>query len=239
MAKITKQILQNKIQELESELKIKNDSIATSKKEHEEEIIEFKKKHDELFGAKEKEYQDKTLELENKIKELESQDKEKQKQLDFQETKKLAKAYEDQKDEYGDKARYWSWALAGAVSILVVYIVLTTIFLHGKSWQDKIEFYAIDIILFSAVWFCVSQYSYYTKLYADFANRQALAQSYANIINNTEDAPIKDKFLDKTTDILCSPNNIDHKDNLPVEKILNNTFEIAKNLSKTKPNISL
>lgn len=237
-SKIIEELNQQK-SELDFKLQEKDGLIQNQEANHKLEIEDLNNKNAELLRIKEEEFNNKRQILDDeigslklRINELESQNEEKQKQLNLQETKKLAKAYEDQKIEYRGKSEIWAKGLLFAAILLTISTGVSIYFSHGKVWHDRFEFYIIDIIFVSAVWFCASQYSYYVKLYSDFTNRQVLAQSYYNIINNTEDTQIKDKFLDKATEVLCSKNGIDHKDNLPVEKILNNTFEITKEALK-------
>lgn len=227
--------LSQRISDLDLKLQEKTGLIQSQESNHKIEIGNLNTKNNELLKTKEGEFNDKLNEFKLKISELENQNNEKQQQLNLQETKKLAKAYECQKGEYKDKSEIWAKRLLLAAILLIISTGFSIYLSYGKTWHDRFEFYLVDIILVSAVWFCVSQYSYYVKLCADFANRQVLAQSYYNIINNVEDGIIKDKFLDKTTEVLCSKNSIDHKDNLPVEKIINSAFEIAKDAIKKLP----
>ncbi len=224
--------LTQEISKLKLELEVKDDLIKNQVANYKIEIENLNNKNSELLKLKEEESNNKLKVFELKVNELENQNNEKQKQLNLQETKKLAKAYENQKAEYEKKSEDWAGRLLVATFLLIISTIISINISYGKAWYDRFEFYLIDIIFISAVWFCVSQYSYYVKLYADFANRQVLAQSYYNIINSTEDVIIKDKFLDKATEVLCSKNNIDHKDNLPTEKIINSTFELAKDAIK-------
>lgn len=227
--------LNQKISELNLKLQEKDNLIQSQEANYKTEIENLNNRNSELLNTKETEFNNKLNELESNISELEDQDNKKQKQLDLQETKKLAKAYEDQKIEYKSKSEIWAKILLWAAILLTISTGLLIYLSYGKAWYDRFEFYIIDIIFISAVWFCVNQYSYYVKFYTDFANRQVLAQSYYNIINNTEDVIIKDKFLDKAMEVLCSKNNIDHKDNLPAEKIINSTLEIVKDVVKKLP----
>ncbi|MFH0969296.1 MAG: hypothetical protein V1804_02210 [Patescibacteria group bacterium] len=235
MPRETRQILRNQIEALKIKLKEKDDITENLKNEYKNDRENIDKEHAESIRIQKEESENKIKKLESLNKELDNQNKEKQKQLDFQETKKLAKAYEDQKEEYKENSKVWVNRLFFIGLALAISTIISVILSHDKMWYDRFEYYSLDIILISAVWFCVSQYSYYIKLYSDFANRQALAQSYHNIINSADDASIKDKFLDKSTDILCAHNSIEHKDNLPVEKITSGGFEVMKEILKKIP----
>ncbi len=116
---------------------------------------------------------------------------------------------------------------------LLIYTVFSIFITHDLSWIESIKYYVIDIILFSALWFCVSQYSNTVKLKNDYANRKVLAQSFSNILNNlSENIDIKNKFIEKTTDVLCAPHAIGEKEPLLSKKILKDVAEIigaAKN----------
>lgn len=184
--------------------------------------------------ALEEEKDFKILDLEEEKKVLHKECENKQRQIDFQETKKLAKAYEDQKKEYKSNSVMWFNHLTFIVSILAISTFTSFIYARRVVWYERLEYYLIDFILISAVWFCAKQYSYYIKLYSDFANRQALAQSYYNIINSTEDVDIKERFVEKAADVLCMHNSIEHRDNLPIEKLLSTTLETLSVVKKIK-----
>ena len=223
MAKKTRKDILNENKELKN-------TIESLKQSFENEKATIIAEKDNLLKQKEQKFDSEKQTLDNKIEERDNKIEELEEQRDLQETKKLAKAYEIQKDEYKENAEIWSRRLFWAAVLLTISTGLSIYFSYGKAWYDRFEFYIVDVIFVSAVWFCVSQYSYYVRLYTDFANRQALAQSYHNIINNTEDDEIKDKFLDKTTDILCAKNDIEHKDNLPIEKVLGITKDFIGKL---------
>ena len=94
-------------------------------------------------------------------------------------------------------------------------------------------FHKIDFILISAVWFCGAQYANTTKLRYDYANRKTLAQSFANILNNLdENTTIRDKFIEKTTDVLCAPSLVGDKESVLSKKIIKDTAEIISSVRK-------
>ena len=220
-----KSSFENKIKKIEEE---KKESENQWEEKTKSDSIEFEGK----IKALEDEKDSVILDLVEKNKALEFESKNKQKQIDFQETKKLAKAYEDQKREYRSNSIAWFNRLTFVVSVLAISTIASFIFARRVVWHERLEYYLIDFILISAVWFCAKQYSYYIQLYSDFANRQALAQSYHNITNSVEDSDIKEKFIDKMADILCMKNVIGHKDNLPVEKLLSTVLETLNTISK-------
>lgn len=183
-------LLKEALENSKKELNVEKERLAKEKNDKIEEINNKKEEEIKNLNA--------LLEEERK------QHEDKKKQLDLRETKKLAKAYEDQKGEFKDDIRYWSGWLIFSSFVLCLAIFLLILFSNNRTLVDQIQYYIIVVLLGSLVVFCTKQYSYYVRLRNDFANRQALAQSYYNIISGTEDIQIKDKFLAKTVEILCA-----------------------------------
>lgn len=150
-------------------------------------------------------------------------------QLNQKELKKLAKAYEDQEIEYNKDVSFWRKCLFYVGTVLLSSFYFSIIFSSGKVWYDKFEYYVGDIILLSALWFCASQFSDAVKLRNDYANRKTLAQSFSNILNSLpEDEQIKNKFIERTTDVLCSPSIVSNKEPVLSKEALKQTIELGK-----------
>ncbi len=130
--------------------------------------------------------------------------------------------------EYGK----WFWYVITAFIIVVITILVIVLLAKDVSLSEKIGYYLIDIILITFLVFSLKQYSYYIKLSTDYGNRKTLAQSYFNIINTAEDEVIKDKFLDKMSDVITAKAEVEDESYTIPEKILESITEIAKNLSK-------
>lgn len=162
---------------------------------------------------------------------LDADIEQKQKQLDRKETKKLAQAYEDQEIIYKTDSRKWLNWLTIVVCALIISTALSIYLASGKHWYDKFEYYLVDIIFLSAVWFCGTQYADHIKLRNDYANRKTIAQSFHNILNNlTEDAAIKSKFIEKATDVLCAPSPVSGKEPILSKKLIKDTAEIVSSI---------
>lgn len=185
----------------------------------------------EEFKLKEEAHQNQVSDLENQLELLDEDIQQKQEQLDKRELKKLASAYKDQEDVYKKNTENWLTAL---VVVGLGLIISTAISIHlssGKPWYDRFEYYLVDIIFLSAVWFCGSQYSNFTELRSDYANRKTLAQSFHNILNNLpEDEDIKGNFIEKATDVLCAPSVISTKEPVLSKKLVKDTAEIVKSI---------
>lgn len=228
MPRITIKKLQGQIEALKIENQRLKSSAEEVKKQSQQKVEDLESKNKEDLKAQQEKYKTDTDDLKEKIEDLTEENEEKQNLLDEREIKQLAQAYADQEDDYKNDVKKWTIGLLVSGIILFLSVGLSIYFSQGKIWFERIEFYLIDLIFISAVWFCVAQYSYYVKLRTDFSNRKTLAQAYHNILNNVEDAPIKAKFIDKATDVLCAKIEIKSKENLPAEKVL----KIIESLSK-------
>ncbi|MBI2623387.1 MAG: hypothetical protein HYW65_02315 [Candidatus Liptonbacteria bacterium] len=219
---LTKQVsdLEAKNQELFNVSKAKED-------EHRTEIArineEWKQKHETTQQANEVRIHGFEVEIETLKKEI----AEKQVQLDRKELKKLAAAYNEQEGVYESAASRWLRVLIGVAISLVISAGVSIYLSVQKPWYEKFEYYVVDIILISAVWFCSSQYTYLVKLRNDYANRKTLAQSFHNILSNLpEDEPIKKNFIEKATDVLCAPSLSLDKEPVLSKKVFKDTAEI-------------
>ncbi|MBI2611037.1 hypothetical protein HYW60_03855 [Candidatus Kaiserbacteria bacterium] len=157
---------------------------------------------------------------------------EKQDQLNDRELKKLAQAYKDQESEYqSDATKWFKYSIISFVAVAVSFAVSLWLG-EGKLWYDKIEYHIINFLTITALVFSLRQFSHFNKLRIDFANRKAMAQAYHNIFTSTDDAVIKERFLDEVIEVLCArPEHKPDANTIP-EKILESLTEIAKNLSK-------
>lgn len=233
MPRITKNDLENKISELEQEKQDVSEILKSERQDFVNQKIEIEKKHKEEIKGHEENFNLQIEEIEEKLENLENENKEKQQQLDKRELKKFAQAYRDQEIKYKKEIDRWTNFLAISFFLLLISALLSVFFTSNKIWYERIQYYAVDFIFISIVWFCATQYSYYVKLRSDFANRKTLAQSYHNIINSTGDEVIKDKFLDKATGVLCTKNDTKElKDGLLTKQLTKDIIEVTKNLSK-------
>lgn len=165
------------------------------------------------------------------IEDLENENKQKQAQIDKRELKKLAEAYSEQEDIFKKESKTWLISLIVMGILLLISAIVSIKVTHNESWIESIKYYIIDFILISAVWFCGAQYSNTTKLRYDYANRKTLAQSFANILNNlAENTAIRDKFIEKTTDVLCAPSSIGDKEPVLSKKLIKDTAEIVSSI---------
>lgn len=202
-------------------------------------LEEQKKQSQNAIEAKDLEWQEKervkTGEHDIKIKELNTEKEalennleETKSQLDRKELKKLAQAFDDEEKIHKINQRNWLIALIIAAVLLIGYAIFSIFLTTNKPWLDRIGYYAIDIILLSAVWFCSSQFSEETRLRCDYGNRKTLAQSFHNILNNlSEDSGIKSKFIEKTTDVLCASVGSGGKEPILTKKVLKDVAEIV------------
>ncbi len=226
--------LRARIAELEAQvtdLTAKNQELSSAKKQaeetHEKEKEQSKGTYEQNLKSVQGDLSSQIKAKENKIDELNDTIKQKQEQIDRKELKKLAVAYKEQEDIYNSDVTKWLIAL---IAVAVVLIISTGVSIHfslDEVWYKKFEYYVADVILVSAVWFCGSQYNYLIKLRNDYANRKTLAQSFNNILNNLpEDEPIKGKFIEKATDVLCAPSLNPDKEPVLSKKVLKDTAEI-------------
>jgi hypothetical protein len=221
--------LEQKISELEIQNKELVSNSEISKNEHKAEIDRLNTEWKQKEKIIQEEHQTKVEELEGEIETLNEDIEEKQTQLDRKELKKLASAYKEQEDVYEKEAMFWLKWLMGIGGALVISTIISIWLSSSKVWYDKFEYYVIDLVFLSAVWFCSSQYSSLVKLRNDYANRKTVAQSFHNILNNlAEDADIRTRFIEKATDVLCAPPSLIDKEPVLSKKLVKDTAEIVK-----------
>lgn len=214
--------LKPRINKLESE-------VEALKLENERQQAENDAVVDEIIS----EHEAATEELESRITSLKKENNSQRERLNKRELKKLAIEYETQEQAYHkDQNTWFKYALLGFVSIVatVLWAHLTTV--PSEPLTDRIDRYIINVILITFLVFCLKQYSTYKDLRIDYANRKTIAQSYFNILDSSEDAVIKEKFLDASADILVSTTHVNNESHTIPEKLLDSITEIAKNLSK-------
>jgi len=124
-------------------------------KKLQEQIETLKTKNKDLKSTTETEIS----RLEEEIKDLTEENEEKQGLLDEREIKLLAQAYEDQENAYKKDAKKWAMGLLVSGIMLLASVSLSIYLSQGKIWYERIEFFLIDLIFISAVWFCAAQYS--------------------------------------------------------------------------------
>lgn len=216
-----------------SELKVKNDEINNRLIESEAQgatvLEQARTEFATKIAADKLEHDEEIEKLEDQISELTEDIAEKEAALHRKELKRLASAFNEQETDYKNESTFWLKCLGGLAGALVLSTLLSIWISSDKVWYDKFEYYLIDFILISAVWFCSSQYSNLIKLRNDYANRKTIAQSFHNILDNLEeDESIKDKFIEKATDVLCAPSFLIDKEPILTKKIVKDTLELAK-----------
>lgn len=213
---------------LEQQVGLLNTQIKTLETNHKTELDLKDKEWEVKLNTQSSESEAEISQRDEKIEELEEDNKSKQAQIDKRELKKLAEAYHEQENDYKKEADTWLnrlYYIAGALFISAIASIVIT---HSQPWLESVKYYVVDIVIFSAVWFCGSQYSNATKLRYDYANRKTLAQSFSNILNNLSANPeIKDKFIEKTTDVLCAPSPVGDKEPFLSKKVIKDVAQIV------------
>lgn len=224
-AKIIEQ--DNAISNLNTEIQSIKVALENEKRDKQILIEQKEKEWEEKDSVKTKEHKAKLDELSQVIEGLKNEVRQKQEQLDKKELKKLAQAFSEQEGLYEQDQKKWLGAVIISGLLLLISAIVSVFATTGMRLEDKIGFYAIDLILISAVWFCVSQFSESTKLKHDYGNRKTLAQSFHNILSNlSEDESIRSKFIEKTTDILCAPVGRSGKEPILTKKVLKDVAEV-------------
>lgn len=223
-------------------LKLKVSSLEKEKEDqktkYEEELNQFKTES----SNKQTEWDSKRSESDTKIKNLEDEVIAKQEYINKTELKKMARAYGDQESAYNKSVKNWLGVLIVCFSILVASTSLSIHFALGKLWYDRFEFYLVDFIILSAVWFSAAQYAYHVKLRNDYANRKTLAQTYHNILLSITEASDEGEkiinketrglFMEKAIEVLCASSIIDSKEPVLTKEVLKN---LATLLQEIKP----
>ncbi len=208
MSKSTQKI----ITELEQEkvrLETDNNSLKNRVSELVNEVDAYKNKYnDDIKNLKisHKDDYDHLKETDDiEIKELKEKNLLQNEQLNKKELKKLAAAYAEEEGCYKTDSSFWGKWILGIITLIVISYFVSFYFSYSKLWYDKFEYYIVEVILFSGLWFCSSRYSDSINSKKDYGNRKTLAQSFSNILNSLEENEvIKNKFIEKTIDVLCS-----------------------------------
>ena len=120
-----------------------------------------------------------------------------------------------------------------AAAVLLAYGVISVLLTAGKPWLERIPYYFFDLIFIGAVWFCGTQYTDAVKQKNDYGNRKTIAQSFHNIMNNLpEDQEIKNKFIEKATDVLCAPSVVGGSEPILSKKVLKDVAELVATVAK-------
>lgn len=216
-----------KIEELNLKIQTLTASIEQEKLQNQTIIQAKELTYKEKETAKLVEHESIVKELNTNIVTLTNDLKEKQVQLDRKELKKLAEAFAQEEVSCEGNQKKWLKYLMYTTGALIVYAIISIYLTSGKIWFDRLGYYVIDLILISAVWFCSAQFTEATKLRHDYGNRKTLAQSFNNILNNLpEDEPIRAKFIEKSTDVLCAPAGLSGREPVLTKKLLKDSAEI-------------
>lgn len=227
MKKLSRQQLEQKISDLETKGREIVDGFELVKTEHKNATDQLTQEWQTKLKTLKDEDGVKIGALEGQVEILTEEVNQKKKQLDRKESKKLAQAYEEQEGIYKEGSEKWLKWLMWIGIALVTSTIISVYLSSDEKWYDKFEYYLIDVIFLSAVWFCGSQYSDQVRLRNDYANRKTIAQSFNNILNNLpEDEPIKSKFIEKATDVLCAPSPVSGKEPVLSKKVMKDTAEI-------------
>ena len=217
----------SKIEELNLKIQSVGDALENEKKQSQNLLQAKELEWQEKDKTKTEQHNTEIKTLGGDLEVLKNNLKEKDAQLDRKELKKLAVAFNDQEEIHKGDQKKWLIALIFVATMLIIYAIWSIFLTSNKPWIDRIGYYAIDIILISAAWFCSSQFSEATRLRYDYGNRKTLAQSFNNILNNlSEDEGIRTKFIEKTTDVLCAPVGSNTKEPILTRKVLKDVAEI-------------
>ncbi len=183
-------------------------------------------------------------ELIKKVSSLEEANNQKQSEINKRELRKMAEAYAEQEEEYKKSIINWLVVIFLSFSALAGSFFWALHQANGKPWFERFEFYILDFIFISAVWFSAAQYSYYVKLRNDYANRKTLAQTYHNILlsigetseseENTINTEIKKEFMKKAADVFCAPSISETKEPILSKELLKNAGKAAEIIIKSK-----
>ena len=160
---------------------------------------------------------------------LRAANNEKQSQIDKQETKKLAEAFERGEKEYGNRESLWEttvfWVVLSFLPILI--IILFSFEYFQVALQTRISFLSPSVLAAFFIWFCVKQYSFYRNLRVDMNHRKILAQSYYNVLRSSEDQDISPILAEKVVEFLVTPPHTkEDKMGTPLESILKSASTI-------------
>jgi hypothetical protein len=152
-------------------------------------------------------------------------------EINKKELKKLSEAYADEEANNKKTVTTWMFFVVVVFVLLIVSSWVSVSLSHTKIWYERFEYYVADLILLSFLWFCASQYTDAVRLRNDYANRKTIAQSFNNILNSLEDnQDIKNKFIEKTTDILCAPAYASTKEPVLSKAAITQIIDLAKTI---------
>lgn len=236
--------LNAKIQEKIQELDALSVSYATEKSSLQDKLTAKEGELLEQLSSAKATWEIEKSQLENQLSEAKKESKNKQEQINSMELKRMASAYSTQEQEYASDLKEWREYLLLSALVLVLATFWSVILASGKPWYDRFEFYLIDFILISAVWFTAWQYSYFSKLRNDFANRKTLAQTYHNILlslgessdpnENAINIETKRLFIDKATQVLCAQVAIETTEPILSRELFKGISKAAEIIIKTK-----
>ncbi len=232
MARNSKEQLKQKISELEIEINGLKSLAQTKDQTVASENLLLKQQYENSLKQKDTLHSSEILERDTKIGTLTDENEQKQKQLNKRELKKLAEAYSEQEGQYKIDSDTWFKFVKLSFAILGGTVLFSVLMSRGVVWYERFEFYLINFVALTFLIFSLKQFTYFTKLRTDYANRKTLAQSYHNILSSSEDLDLKPVFLKKAADVLAANNDIKQDSFTLPEKLLETLAEVSKNLSK-------
>lgn len=232
MARTSKEQLKQRIAELETEVSTLKSLAQTKDQTFASEKSLLKQQHESSLQQKDALHSSEILERDTKIDTLTDEDEQKQKQLNKRELKKLAEAYSEQEGQYKTDSDTWFKFVKLSFAILGATVLFSVLMSRGVAWYERFEFYLINFVALTFLIFSLKQFTYFTKLRTDYANRKTLAQSYHNILTSSEDVELKPVFLEKAAGVLAASNDIKQDSFTLPEKLLETLAEVSKNLSK-------
>lgn len=160
------------------------------------------------------------------------------------ETAKLAIAFKNQKDDYISLRRIWLaitilafiLLIASVISSLLIYSGVWELFgtkYSSLEWYDRYGIFLLDLVIVSFTYFSAKQYAKSDSKYDEFANKEAIAQSFWHLFDaiavqsddeklSEEKENIKNKFLDRASSVLYSETKLSlgKKTNLPMDEVV-------------------
>ena len=205
------------------ELRVSNDELKQERQEGEaknKKIVELDLEILDLSASLEKE--------EKTSKVLRAANNEKQSQIDEQETKKMAEAFERGEKEYGKRESLWEKTVLKVVKYFlpILIAILFSFELLQAPLETRISFIPLSILAAFFIWFCVKQYSFYRNLRVDMNHRKILAQSYYNVLRSSEDQDIRPLLAEKVVEFLVTPPHTkEDKMGTPLGSIIKSTIQ--------------
>lgn len=125
-----------------------------------------------------------------------------------------------------------TYIIFGAIIALDVVLVGFKI---GMSLQNQ-TFYSLaglNVPALTLLYFIVSQYSYYKKLYMEYKNREVVAKSYLGILNNAQNNEHERGIITQiVADTLFTKNVADQGADLPVKEAIRIVERTAESATK-------